>query len=78
MVFIQDLARCCVLWYRTWTFQFLMVVVVSLEKVFKIYAQNRVLQRLLSRTSTLQFSVVEVLVVVFKVFLPDSAPRSVL
>ena len=55
-----------------------MVVVVSVEEVFKVYAQNRVLHRLPSRTSTLQFRVVEVLVVVFKVYLPDTAPHSVL
>ena len=78
VVFIQDVARCCVLWNRTWAFQFLMVVVVSVEEVFKVYAQNRVLQRLPSRTFPLQFRVVEVPVVDFKVFLPDRTPHSVL
>ena len=58
-----------VLWHRTSTLQSFMVVVVSVEVVSKVFAQDRVLQRFLSRPF-LQLRVVNGLVV-FKVSLQD-------
>ena len=58
-----------VLWHRTLTLQSFMVVVVSVEVVSKVFAQDRVLQRFLSRPF-LQLRVVTCLVV-FKVSLQD-------
>ena len=60
--------RCMGWWSRTLTFQFLMVVVVSVVDVFSVYTQDRVQQRLVeqsifqqrlpSKSSTFQFCVV--------------------
>ena len=58
------------LWHRTLTLQSFVVVVVSVEVVSKVFAQDRVLQRFLSRPF-LQLRVVKDLVVVFKVSLQD-------
>ena len=45
---------CTGLWSRTWTFQFLMVVIVSVVKVFSVYTQDRVPQRLVKQNIVFQ------------------------
>ena len=45
---------CMGTWSRTWTFQFLMVVVVSVVDVFSVYSQDRVQQRLVEQSISQQ------------------------